>query len=240
MSKGFHWLISWMIIITKFLPLASFSKLCFITTSCPVLLTSLVFPVPAGSCWKSISQKFSAHVTELLQHVRNCCRHLPVLVRACSIIIRQRVVSRRESRSHFRGESGRSLVAVAAGSNHAPAVFGNPPRLDALESPGAGRRERLTVPDGKLFLSLDALVSREHTATSVGWTSGWWMAWRRPPWWLDTGTAPAEADLRVLGEPVTPRGWLGFLEVSVVLSVLFRQSKGQRSEIHEGKQPQWS
>lgn len=27
------------------------------------------------------------------------------------------------------------------------------------------------MPDVKLFLSQDALVSREHTATSVGWTS---------------------------------------------------------------------
>lgn len=31
--------------------------------------------------------------------------------------------------------------------------------------------ERLTVPDAKLFLSQDALVSREHTTSSVGWTS---------------------------------------------------------------------
>lgn len=40
-----------------------------------------------------------------------------------------------------------------------------------------------------------------------------WITWRRPPCWLDTGTAPAVADLRVQRRPVTSHDSLAFSEV---------------------------
>lgn len=78
------------------------------------------------------------------------------------------------------------------------------------------------------------------------------ITWRFPPWWLDTVTAPAVADLRVRWRAETSHGSLGFTEVRgqrrpvSLLTALFRQLKGQRSEIHDsktnrtvtGKQPQ--
>lgn len=96
------------------------------------------------------------------------------------------------------------------------------------------------MPDAKLFLSRDALVSREPTATSVGWTSDSGLLGDDPPGgWTQKLLLLWLMSLCSEG-PMTSHDWLGFSEVRgqrrpvSLLTALFSQSKGHSSEMHDG------